>query len=78
MKKRYIYIFKKCTAFSENNHCRNNRCLPMKGKLDLDSLGKAAIERMMYLKAIPYSYDNPPFAMYFRFQILAYDLDNKL
>jgi hypothetical protein len=39
------------------------RCLSMKGKLDVDSLLNAVIERMMYLKAIPYG--NPPFAMCF-------------
>jgi hypothetical protein len=38
----------------------------MKGKLDVESV----IERMTYLKAIPY--DILPFAMYFWFQILTF------
>jgi hypothetical protein len=50
-------------------------CLPMKGKIDVDSLWNAVIERMIDLKAIPY--DIPPFAMYFRFQILTFR-QNKL
>jgi hypothetical protein len=45
-------------------------CLSTKGKINVDSLCNAVIESMIYLKAMPY--DNPPFAMYFLFQILTF------
>jgi hypothetical protein len=45
-------------------HCRNNKYLSKKDKLDVDSLWNAVIEHTIYLKAIPY--DNPPFAVYIR------------
>jgi hypothetical protein len=42
----------------------------MKGELDVDSLRTAVFERFYILHALPY--DNPLFAMYFRFQILTF------
>jgi hypothetical protein len=37
------------STFSENHHCRNNKCLSMKGKLDVDSdLRKAVIEHIIH------------------------------
>jgi hypothetical protein len=57
---------------SETHLCRNNKCLSMKGKLDVDNFCNTVIERMLLYILQAISYDNPLFAMYTRFQILIF------
>jgi hypothetical protein len=46
MKKKNAYSFylEVIPYFSENHHCRNNKCLLIKGKLDVDSVIESLID----------------------------------